>query len=75
MREDCKREQWQEYMADMTCKIATTLTRGQKLPHYSQMTQSGTSRTDTRTGQEIVDSIVARRRNRRRVEVKDTETI
>lgn len=63
---EAEQADWRTYMADMVCKIATKVSRGQ-LPYYSQLAKRGAPKTDSRTGQEIVDSIIARRRNKRRV--------
>ena len=65
MIDEAEQADWRAYMADMACKVATKVSRGQ-LPYYSQLMKHGAQKTDSRSGQEIVDSIVARRRNRQR---------
>lgn len=54
------------YVADMGCGIARILSRNKlKIPYYSEMAGQRKAKTDTRSGQEIVDSIIARRRKKR----------
>lgn len=60
MLEDAKHEQWEEYVADMLCLNARLKARNAKaIPLYSDMIGKHKQR-DSRTGQEIIDSIAAR---------------
>lgn len=46
-----------------------------KLPFYSELIRKPKKKEDSRSGQEIVDDLVLRRRRKRRVEVSNTETV
>lgn len=73
--EDMHHEVWQTYVADASCKLVHLWSKNCKLPYYSSLTKEKRSVTDKRTGQEIVDSIVKRRRNKRRKEAEKNETV
>lgn len=57
MDEDAKHERWETYIADMLCINARLKSRkGSSIPMYSDIVGNRT-RTDSRTGQEICDSV------------------
>lgn len=64
--EDAQQDAWRMYVADMSCRLTRVMSAGKhKPPYYSELHQPGSRRTDSRTGQEIVDSIISRRRKSR----------
>lgn len=65
MGEDAEMGKWREYMAEMSGLIAKRLVAKVDIPLYSALMGRRQQQTDTRSGQEIVDSIIARRRNRK----------
>ena len=46
-----------------------------KLSFYSELIRKPQKKEDSRSGKEIVDDLVLRRRRKRRVEVSNTETV
>lgn len=69
-----RQEKWQEYVADSLCAIFKALKPKAKIPYYSDFVQN--KKEDSRSGQEIVNDIIKRRRrNQRRKEAYTSETI
>lgn len=66
LADDERQEEWRRYVADMVCIVAKRLS-GKKFnpPLYSEIADTDAARTDSRSGQEIVDSIAAKIRRRR----------
>ena len=64
LQDDEEQRGWQTYVADAACRIVHELNKQSMAPYYSDMI-SGQKQVDTRSGQEIVDSIVNRRRKKR----------
>lgn len=66
LREDDRQEKWQTYVADMACLIVKRLSRKFEMPLYSAIDKPKENRTDSRSGAEIVQSIIEKRRRKRR---------
>ena len=66
LADDERQEEWRRYVADMVCIVAKRLS-GKKFnpPLYSDLVGTNLVRTDSRSGQEIVDSIAAKIRRKR----------
>jgi hypothetical protein len=64
LKDDEEQRGWQTYVADAACRIVHELNKRSTAPYYSDMI-SRQKQVDTRSGQEIVDSIVNRRRKKR----------
>lgn len=60
-----RHEKWQEYVADMTWLIAKRLNKNLRAPAYSDISRRGVNRVDSRSKEEIVQNIIARRRKKR----------
>ena len=73
--EDAKQQAWQIYVADASCYMVKLWAKKSKLPFYSELIRKPQKKEDSRSGQEIVDDLVLRRRRKRRVEVSNTETV
>lgn len=63
--ENDRQERWQEYVADMSCLMVKRLSRKFDVPLYSTMNRRTPARKDSRSGQEIVDDVIAKWRRRR----------
>ena len=64
MREDQEQRKWQSYMADMACAIAKKLNPKAAIPFWSDM-QKKKAVNDSRSGKEIVDDLIAKRRRKK----------
>lgn len=65
LHDDEERHAWQVYVADAVCRIVHELNKKSNAPYYSDMI-SRRKTVDSRSGQEIVDSIVKRMRKKAR---------
>ena len=65
MRENRRQEQWQEYVADMSCLMVKRLSRKFDVPLYSAMVSKRKTLQDSRSGQQIVDDVIAKWRRKR----------
>lgn len=60
LMEEAKKDRWETYVADMLCLNARLKARkGSTIPMYSEIVGMRSQR-DTRTGQEIIDSLAAK---------------
>lgn len=78
LEEDQKQEMWQTYVADMSCRMVHAWSKKCKIPYYSEIVgKAKPARKDSRTGQEIVDNIIKKRRmkQRRREVARNNEAI
>ena len=57
---------WREYVANGLCKLVHIWSKNSDMPYYDAINR-GKGRTDSRSGQEIVDGIVKERRRKKAV--------
>lgn len=77
MDDDAQHEQWKHYVADVACRMVRLWSKKSNIPSYSELVKKQKGNTDSRTGQEIVDSIIAKRKRKKaeREVKKSHETI
>lgn len=67
---------WRIYVADIGCMLVRQRSKRIKLPFYSEMIDRQRSAYDSRTGQEILDSTIAKlRKNISQRAVNEDETV
>ena len=69
LQTEARQERWKEYVADCACVIARALMPKSKLPFWTDVAGDRKSH-DSRSGQDIVNDLIARRRRKRRKEAK-----
>ncbi len=65
LREKDRQDQWQTYVADMSCLVVKRLSRKFDAPLYSDTVRKNRAKVDSRSGQEIVQDVIAKWRRRR----------
>ncbi len=66
MDENYEQDVWREYVANGICKIVHIWAKNSNMPYYDALKRNA-GRTDSRSGQEIVNSIVEKRRRKKAV--------
>jgi cell division inhibitor SulA len=56
---------WQSYIADVNCLLYRSWVKKSKLPLYSEMIKGSNNKVDSRSGQEIVNELIAKCRKRK----------
>lgn len=73
LRESRRQEQWQEYVADMSCLMVKRLSNKFDAPLYSTMVRKHKNLQDSRSGQQIVDDVIAKWRRKRNASRGDSQ--
>lgn len=60
---------WRTYVADLLCLSVSLRTKRKSIPFYSDIVSRTSSNYDSRSGQEIVNEIIAKRRRGRKPKV------
>lgn len=64
LKEDHEQQKWQSYMADICCAIAKRLSPKSPFPFWSDLEKKKSAK-DSRSGREIVDDLIAKRRRKK----------
>ena len=65
LEDDLEQKNWQMYVADMSCAMVKRLSKKASFPFYSDLVKRSNNITDSRSGQEIVNDLIARRRKKK----------
>ena len=69
--DDARDQVWKTYVADIGCTLVKMRARKSRISYYSEIVAKSNHTYDSRSGQEIVDSIVAKRKKRRAAKGSD----
>lgn len=79
LEEDQQQARWQVYIADTACMLVKCWHNKSKMPYYSELIKKEHQQKDTRTGREILESIILNRKRKKGqhkvLEVKTDETV
>lgn len=62
---DAKEQEWKTYVADVGCILVKLWSKNAKIRPYSEMTGKYRNANDSRSSQDIIDDMIARRKKKR----------